>query len=343
VVLSLALAQPAEASEKLKVGVAGSSPFVVQGENGMTGASVEIWRAVATELDVEYTLVPLPTVDALIDATATGSIAVGIGPISITANRAARVDFTQPYYEAHLALLGKPTTSVWKRVRPFLSRAFGVAVGTLLLLLFVIGNLVWFAERRRNAAQFPTKYGSGVGEGMWFAIVTMTTTGYGDRFPITTAGRVVASVWMIFSTIAASSITAGIATALTVSSLDERDASINDLSGKRIAVVRGTAAARIAKRNRARISEWSTREDAIAAVERQQAEAILFDSPALQVWLDAHPSSDLELSILPLASQDYGFALPPGSELRRKIDRAVLSLWERERIQTEIDAWLPRK
>jgi voltage-gated potassium channel len=36
---------------------------------------------------------------------------------------------------------------------------------------------------------------------MWFAIVTLTTVGYGDKFPITTEGKLVASIAIILGVV----------------------------------------------------------------------------------------------------------------------------------------------
>ena len=36
---------------------------------------------------------------------------------------------------------------------------------------------------------------------MWWCIVTMTTTGYGDMYPVTAGGRIVASITMFFGLI----------------------------------------------------------------------------------------------------------------------------------------------
>jgi voltage-gated potassium channel len=38
------------------------------------------------------------------------------------------------------------------------------------------------------------------GEACWWAIQTVTTTGYGDNPPVTTAGRIVGTVVMLFGT-----------------------------------------------------------------------------------------------------------------------------------------------
>ena len=53
------------------------------------------------------------------------------------------------------------------------------------LLLVIVGNLLWLAEHRAQPQNFDPRYSRGIDEGMWVAIVTMATVGYGDRVPIT--------------------------------------------------------------------------------------------------------------------------------------------------------------
>jgi voltage-gated potassium channel Kch len=63
-------------------------------------------------------------------------------------------------------------------------------------LLTVTGALIWLAERRHNEEQFRRDPAAGIGNGIWWSAVTMTTVGYGDKAPVTLAGRVIALVWM---------------------------------------------------------------------------------------------------------------------------------------------------
>ena len=74
--------------------------------------------------------------------------------------------------------------------------------------LTVVGGLIWLAERKANPDEFPGGV-AGLGNGMWFAIVTMTTVGYGDRSPKTTVGRLLSAVWMLFATISFSTLRQG--------------------------------------------------------------------------------------------------------------------------------------
>lgn len=85
-----------------------------------------------------------------------------------------------------------------------------VSVGTALLLMIMI--LV--AERDNRS--FSTLM-----DALWWAVVTITTTGYGDQVPLTTSGRVVAMLAMIFGVVVVSIITGRISSYLVDKKLQE--------------------------------------------------------------------------------------------------------------------------
>ena len=64
--------------------------------------------------------------------------------------------------------------------------------------LTLFSHLMWLAERRVADSLFPKAYVSGIDDCIWWAVVTITTVGYGDRVPTSAAGRTVALMWMIF-------------------------------------------------------------------------------------------------------------------------------------------------
>ena len=89
----------------------------------------------------------------------------------------------------------------WDRIAPFFSKSLLYAVFIFLFILSIVGTLVWLTERNASPEQFPKDPAHGIANGMWLAIVTMTTTGYGDRAPITFWGRIITGSWMVISII----------------------------------------------------------------------------------------------------------------------------------------------
>jgi polar amino acid transport system substrate-binding protein len=328
--LMLGLVGHAQAEDKkLRVVVAGSPPFVIQKGTNYDGFSIKVWKEIARRSDLQYEFTPVAGVAVALEKLAKNEADVAVGPITITAERAETVSFSQPYFKSSLGLLSRANEhSVWKRLRPFFSRAF--VVGSLFLtgLLMLVGGLVWIFERRANSEQFP-KSVVGLGHGMWFAITTMTTVGYGDLAPKSTAGRLVTAVWMLVATLSFSTLTAGIATALALSSIEH--ATVNDpevLYARRAAVVKGTTGATAARHFGAEVLINDDLPAAIQMLKLKQADVVVFDYPALQYYFLRTPDSDLSLAESNLAVQYYGFVVSHHSRLLAGIDHTLLKLRE---------------
>ena len=334
-----------EVANELRIGVSGSPPFVIEKDGVLSGISVEIWKDVAERLEQPYKFVVQPNTNANVDAVAEGSVDLAIGPISITPNRLAnpKIDFTQPYYHGYEGLLipQKPPGLI-TRLRPFIGWAALSSVGILISLLFIFGNLIWLAERRKNTEQFPRHYFHGVGNGMWFGLVTLTTVGYGDRAPLSRSGRIIAGVWMVISLVAVSSITAGLASAFTLSLAEIAPSAIRektDLRGKDIAVVEGTTSLRWGKLYE--INAFLTKDlnEAIKILNQRKVEGIIFDEAPLRHYLKQNKKSKLKLANFPLAIQTYGFVLPMGSPLRNQLNIELIDMERNgitERIKTKL-------
>jgi voltage-gated potassium channel len=77
--------------------------------------------------------------------------------------------------------------------KSFLGRSHLLTIlGVAALLLFGAAYAEYLFERNSPQGFFPNFY-----ESLWWAIVTTTTVGYGDKYPVTLGGRVVAGILML--------------------------------------------------------------------------------------------------------------------------------------------------
>jgi voltage-gated potassium channel len=90
-----------------------------------------------------------------------------------------------------LAKLGR-TSRAWDQIRDALYERryeFALILGLVGIAMLISGSLLYWAE----ADAQPDKFGS-IPRSLWWAIVTLTTVGYGDAFPVTTTGKVLAAI-----------------------------------------------------------------------------------------------------------------------------------------------------
>jgi len=86
-----------------------------------------------------------------------------------------------------LAKLGR-TSRAWDAIREALYERrfeFAVVLALVGVTLLISSSMLYVAE----ASAQPDKFGS-IPRALWWAIITLTTIGYGDTFPITTLGKI---------------------------------------------------------------------------------------------------------------------------------------------------------
>lgn len=330
-------------SGTVRVVATGSEPFVIQSDNGPEGFSVDVWNAAAGGLGLAAQFEYVDDVNVALARVGAGMADVAIGPISITADRAEQVQFTQPYFHSSLGILAPVQGTLLDRFAPFLTTTFITGAVALVAVLSMVGALLWLAERRANPEHFPDSGVAGIGNGIWMALVTMTTVGYGDRVPHTVAGRVITGVWMLVSLVIASSLTAFLATALTLSQMDEAAIeTASELNGRRVGVVAGTTSETFAGSFGARVVPAATLDDAVAAIAGGETEVVVFDRPMLRYVLNQQPELALQLSQSSYQPQNYGFAAGRGSGLADELSLEILRVQQSGEL-AEIEArWLGR-
>ena len=246
-VAAVVLALPAAASsprqeQPLRVVTKPISPFVIEEPSGdLSGFSIDLWAALALQMQRPWEWVRVETVKDQLAAVEDGRADAAIAAISITEEREQNVDFSFSYFESGLGILTGAQNSM--PVLDAIAMAFSPALLRLLAfvlaLLIIVGHLVWFFERKHNP-DFPKDYLHGIWAGMWYAGVTVTTVGYGDKTPKSIPGRLVGLIWMFVGLFVIANFTAGVTAQLALRELRGAINGPQDLPGKRIVAIEGT-------------------------------------------------------------------------------------------------------
>ncbi len=331
--LALALAAPPEAAEPapaptparpLVVGVTNTPPFVV-GEAGerWTGTAMDLWRNLADELHLNYTLEPRD-IDGLLRGLEDGSLDAAVAAITVTAEREQRVDFTHPFFTTGLAVAvaHRPPETWFDIFLAVFSVAFFRMILTFAAMQLVIGALMWLLERGHNP-NFPQRPGPGLLAGLWWAVVTMATVGYGDKVPVTVPGRMLAMLWMLASLIILTTATASITTSLTINKLEAQVRGPEDLGKLRVGTITHSTSDAYLRDMKLDYRGFTDPAVGLAAIEAGQLDAFVFDRPLLTDAIADGHADTLELLPRTFHRQDYAFALPTGSPLRESVNRLL--------------------
>lgn len=327
--------------EELIIGTRVVPPFVIEEEDGSySGITVHLWEHVASEMNLRYKF-EQTSIQNMLDGAAEENYYASASALTITSEREEYVDFTHPYFVTGLgiAVSYKPA-GVWQAFTALFSAQFWWIVSLLILLLLFWGILVWLFERHENTGEFGGSPAEGIGSGFWWAAVTMTTVGYGDKSPRTIGGRIVGFIWMFAAIIVISFFTASIASSLTVTQLDNRVSGPQDLPYVRVGALQQSATMDYLNGEGIRASSYSTIEDGLSAVERDEIDAFVHDGPIISYY--AKKDFRNKVRVLPNTFNDqyYGIALPLNSDYRNEMNRIILDYINSENWEEIIETYL---
>ncbi len=327
-VLAVFLPIPAAANSDestLRVGVRDSAPFSYRGDDGSwRGIAVETWEEIARTYDWTFTYHPL-SLPELLSAVEYGEVDIGVAGLSITADREKVMDFSHSFFEGGIGIATRQKSAGWLALtRNLVSLDFVKVILALLGVLVGFGTLLWFFERRRNPQHFRAGWREGVEDGLWWSAVTMTTVGYGDKVPVTRAGKLIALVWMFSAIVLISSFTAAFAHALTVGAIESRVQGIEDLPRVRVVTVEGSTSASLLQQRGITHQTGQSVPEMLDQLEAGLVDAVVFDQPALRYHLRDGRRERLVVLPTTLSIEFYGLALPKRSELRDPVNFALL-------------------
>jgi ABC-type amino acid transport substrate-binding protein len=317
--------------EPLRVAVYDVPPYgSVDAEGLFSGASVDLWRRVAEDLHLTYRFIAVAQMEDVITGVERGQFDAAIGAITITPNRLAHVEFTYPAHRSGVAVALPKQTGPVAAVMSYVAvlRELGPLIVLTLGLLVLIGALMWVFERRRRLAANPSERAvASLSDGIYWAAVTMTTVGYGDVTPITPVGRFIAVLWMLGSLTLISLLTTSLVSRMTADAVTSAPiARTSDLDGKRLAAVADSSDAEYLDEQHLHYTKYANLKDALASLVRGESDAVVNSVGALEYAISTYFSGVIPMPSGILAPAYMAFALPPNSQLKKPLDRALIEI-----------------
>ena len=323
------------------VGIKEAPPFVFKDPKGKwMGITVDLWKEIQSENTTEFQLQEM-ALDKLLIAIERADIATGIGAISILNEREKKFDFSIPYFDTGLALATRTEyeNNVWNYLGT-LGKIIKALIPWVLLLL-VVGVLIWLIERKINEDQFHKPLGEGVGSGIWWACVTMTTVGYGDKTPKSFVGRIIAVFWMFSGIILISSLTATITTSMTLDRLDDQIGTLDDLKNQKAGVAESTAAARFLQDRGVTHNIFPSLDEGLAALSNGKINVMVHDEPIMKHVIAQRYSGTLQVLDIILDKQLYAFPSQDNAIILEQINLGIIEAMESGKLESIIQRYLP--
>jgi len=319
--------------DKLIVGTREVPPFAMRNDDGQwVGISIDLMREVKAELEiesghpieVEFKEFPL---GAMLDAVEAGQLDMAAAAITVNYEREKRMDFTHSFHTSGLGIAAgaKQRRSGWSGILDaILSRTFLRIVAGLVLAMLISAVGIYLFERQHNREQFDKGWVKGIAAGMWWAAVTLTTVGYGDKVPRTLGGRLIGLIWMFAGLFIIAGFTAAVTSALTLTQLRSQINGPADLSRVKVATVEGSTSADYLRSRHIMFTKHSDAASALASLAADRCDAVVYDAPMLKY--QTYQTYSGEAFVLPITfeRQNYAFALPSDSPLREPINQVLL-------------------
>jgi len=321
---------------KIRVGVSYTPPYILIERGNLSGVCIDLWRMISDTLKLRYEYKVYTSVDSLLRDVHAGIIDINIGPLTASTERLEKLRFSVPFYVSNLGIATRiekqsPLLHVlenmisWKIIR------------TLLFLLGVVSVfaiILWLAERKGNALQFRPGI-KGVTDGIWWAFVTMTTVGYGDKIPKTGLGRVLAILWMFFA-IGLFFVASGVVSSeMTVTQLQSQIKNPGDLSRCKVGAIYESGYAETLARHNIRFTLFTSPWDGLTSVATGLTDAFVGDQAILNYLIEKYNLND-KIIIIPsgLNLQYLSFTTSrTNTELMDRINPALVNvidgdIWE---------------
>ena len=352
--IALALAQSTPAAASTPAPVSATTPRILQvatttrrpyswqeSDGTWTGPAIQLWDKIAKEAGLQFKLKGYTTQEIssleLKSNNKDESIDVFASGVEINAAQNNFCNFSQPFdaggysIVTHTQAVTLPRTII-KRVM-----TFEVLIWLIFMLIATVisGSIICLVEKKNNPDDFANK--DSLVNGLWWAISTLSTVGYGDFVPKTRGGKLVGGIWIFISIMLVAIFTATIVASLTVGQLTPYFKSIKTMKSNLVGIIDRPNSRYVATKLGVLPRIYATPDGAFSALENNEIEGFLHPTNELHALLSVRGDSQLLVLPTEVTSGFVGFGLNKNLDIEteRKINSALIKIIEsREWIDT---------
>jgi len=314
-------------AQDLTVATVTRPPFSMIEDGKDTGFSVELWHAIATDLGLSYEFRRADQFGEMLEQTQANAADLAIANISITSAREEAMDFSHPIYASGLQIMVPTNGQSSPLLKALFSAELLLAIAGAFALLLGGGMLMWWFERR-SQPYFDKPAAKAVFPAFWWALNLVINGGFEERVPQSFFGRIFGTTLVLSSLFIVSVFVAYITAAMTVDAIQNSVNSVKDLYSKRVGTISGSTASAFLNDRDLSYRGYDDFGDLTRAFEEGMLDAVVFDAPILAYYTNTQGQDSAALVGNVFLPENYGIALPVGSDLKEPINRALLKLRE---------------
>ena len=288
---SFAQAAAETSTRPLDVGIYVSPPFVAVENDDPNGMAIELWK--------------------------------------ITRQRAERIAYTQPWYDAGLRILVPERSSggFWTVLSGLGDAGHLRAYGWLLAVIIAATIGLTLFDRKFDP-DFPRRWREGAAESFYHVISIATAGRTARKNLFGWVGRIWQALWLVVGIGVIAYITSSVTSVMTAVSIERGIHSLADLPGNTVGVFEGSVAEEYVSELGISARAYLGIDEAVVAMKAGEIDAIVGDAPILEHFAHNQPDEDIDVVGAIFHPDKDGFAFPLDSTLTQAVTLQILELVE---------------
>jgi polar amino acid transport system substrate-binding protein len=289
-----------------------------------------------------------PDAPAIFEAVRTGKADIAVTGHYYTLERDREFDFSYSILNAGYQVMVRSSAQEPKD-RPLLaflnllfSRSMLYWLAAALLLLLVPAHAIWLMDRRnKDGISTSESYFPGIFDAMaWAAEGLMAQV---PRMPKQKFAHLLAVIWLFVGVVFVTFFTAQMTASVTLEQIRGAINGPEDLPGKAVATLAGSASADYLREIGARAEYFAHLDEMYSALLSGKADAVVMAAPVLRYYAAHEGVGKVRMVGPEFRKSDAAFVVPLNSPLRRKVNSALASLHDDGTYQRIYEKWFGKE